>query len=210
MPKSVENMNGFTEEEQRLWYETVKTGEDMKRMFNMRDERRRREAEEELKEQWPSTEAARLFTQLGETFTACQKLLEQNPAIEAAARLADSERHDVFTMLRDNLEKANRAPRCEYPKSGGQPCRAPKVRGQKYCNMHLAMEAARPTKFNLPALDDANSIQVALNKTAQGLVDGTLNEKVATKLAYVLQVAMNNVGNVQFEPKEETRSGDRT
>jgi hypothetical protein len=203
MPKSIENHNGFTEEEQRLWYETVGTGEDMKRMFDMQGERRRREAEEELKEQWPSTEAARLFTQLGETFTACQKMLEQNPAIGAAAKLADGERHDVFTMLRDNLEKANRAPRCEYPRSGGQPCRAPKVRGQKYCNMHLAMEAARPTKFSLPALDDANSIQVALNKTAQGLVDGTLNEKVATKLAYVLQVAMTNVDKVDFEPEEE-------
>jgi hypothetical protein len=27
--------------------------------------------------------------------------------------------------------------------------------------------------------------------------------KVATKLAYVLQVAMSNVGNVEFEPEEE-------
>jgi hypothetical protein len=206
MPKSVENSDGFIEEEQRLWRETVKTGEDMGRMFNMRNERRRREQEEELKEQWPSTEAARLFTQLGETFTACQKLLEQNPAIEAVAELADGERHDVFTMLRDNLEKANRAPRCEYPRSGGQLCRAPKVRGQKYCCMHLAMEAARPTKFSLPALDDANSIQVALNKTAQGLVDGTLEEKVATKLAYILQVAMSNVGYVNFEPEEAEES----
>jgi hypothetical protein len=206
MPKAIENINGFTKEEQRMWGETVKTGEDMRRMFNMRDERKRREQEEELKEQWPSTEAARLFTQLGETFTACQKLLEQNPAIEAAVKLADGERHDVFTMLRDNLEKANRAPRCEYPRSSGQLCRAPKVRGQKYCCMHLAMEAARPTKFSLPALDDANSIQVALNKTAQGLVDGTLDERVATKLAYVLQVAMSNVSKVNFEPEEVEQS----
>ena len=194
--------NGYSDEEWEV-YLRAKTTEEYFAVNRMRDERRRREAEEELKEQWPSTEAARLFTQLGETFKACQKLLEQNPAIEAAAKLADGERHDVYTMLRDNLEKANRAPRCEYPRSGGRPCRAPKVRGQKYCNMHLAMDAARPTKFNLPALEDANSIQVALTKTAQGLVDGTLDEKVATKLAYVLQVAMSNVGNVQFEPEEE-------
>jgi len=197
MPKSVENRMGFIPEEFEIW-KTVKNADDMDRVFKMRDERQRREAEEELREQWPQTEAARLFTQLGETFTACQKLLEQNPAIEAAAKLADGERHDVFTMLRDNLEKANRAPRCEYPRSGGKPCRAPKVRGQKYCNMHLAMEATRPSKFSLPALDDANSIQVGLTKTAQGLVDGTLDEKVATKLAYVLQVAMSNVGRVNF------------
>lgn len=193
---------GYTDEEWEI-YRQAKTTADYNAVAEMRDERRRREAEEELREQWPQTEAARLFTQLGETFTACQKLLEQNPAIEAAAKLADGERHDVFTMLRDNLEKANRAPRCEYPRSGGKPCRAPKVRGQKYCNMHLAMEAARPTKFSLPALDDANSIQVGLTKTAQGLVDGTLDEKVATKLAYVLQVAMSNVDKVNFEPEED-------
>ena len=194
--------NGYSDEEWELYFKG-KTTEHYSAVDRMRDERRRREGEEELKEQWPTTEAARLFTQLGETFTACQKLMEQNPAIETAVKLADGERHDVFTMLRDNLEKANRAPRCEYPRSGGQPCRAPKMRGQKYCCMHLALEAARPTKFNLPPLEDANSIQVALTKTAQGLVDGTLEEKVATKLAYVLQVAMSNVGNVNFEPEEE-------
>jgi len=44
---------------------------------------------------------------------------------------------------------------------------------------------------------------VALNKTAQGLVDGTLDEKVATKLAYVLQVAMSNVHRLDFEPEED-------
>ena len=203
MPKAIEDHEGFTEEEAELWRTTVKTGDDMRRMFNMRDERRRREAEEELKEQWPSTEAARLFTRLAETFTACQKLMEQNPAIQRAAKLADGEKHDVFMMLRDNLEKANRAPRCEYQKSNGQLCRAPKMRGQKYCCMHLAMEAARPTKFNLPALDDANAIQVAITKGAQGLVDGTLEEKRATRLGYFLQLAMSNVGKVDFEPEEE-------
>lgn len=203
MPKAKEHgANGYSDQEWEVYLKATTT-EDYSAVDRMRDERRRREREEEMKEQWPSSEAARLFTQLGETFKACQKLLEQDPGIEETAKLADGERHDVFTMLRDNLEKANRAPRCEYPKSGGRPCRAPKVRGQKYCNMHLAMEAARPTKFSLPALDDANSIQVALNKTAQGLVDGTLNEKVATKLAYVLQVAMSNVSKLDFEPEED-------
>lgn len=203
MAKSIENNDGFTEEEQRLWSTTVKTGDDMGRMFRMRDERRQREREEELKEQWPRTEAARLFTQLGEAFTACQKLVAQNPRIQQVAKLADGEQHDVFTMLRDNLEKANQAPRCEHQKSNGQFCRAPKMRGQKYCCMHLAMEAARPKQFNLPALDDANAIQVAITKGAQGLVDGTLEEKRATKLAYYLQLAMSNVGRVDFEPEEE-------
>jgi hypothetical protein len=203
MPKSIEDHDGFTEEEAELWHTTVKTGEDMRRMFNMRDERRRREWEEEVKEQWPSTKEGQLFTQLAEAFTACQQLVEAEPRIKEMAQVADGERHDFFTMLRDNLEKANRAPRCEYPRSDGRLCRAPKMRGQKYCCMHLAMEAARPTRLNLPALDDANSIQVAINTSMQGLVDGTLDEKRATKLAYFLQLAMSNVGRVKFEPEEE-------
>jgi hypothetical protein len=203
MAKSIENYDGFTEEEEHLWRTTVKTGEDMRRVHGIRDARRKREHEEELKEQWPGTEAGRLFTQLGEAFAACQKLMESNPAVQPVAQLADGERHDIFTMLRDNLEKANRAPRCEYMKSDGQYCRAPKMRGQKYCCMHMAMEAARPTKFSLPPLDDANAIQVAITKGAQGLVDGTLDEKRATKLGYYLQLAMSNVSKVNFEPEEE-------
>src|SRR5262249_26587209 len=135
MARSEEDHDGFSKEEQHLWHTTVHTGDDMARIFRMRDERRRREDEEELKEQWPTTEAGRLFKQLADTFIACQKLLEQNPRIEQAAKIADGEQHDVFTMLRDNLEKANRAPRCEYLKSNGQLCRAPKMRGQKYCCM---------------------------------------------------------------------------
>jgi len=79
---------GYTDEEWEI-YRQAKTTEEYFAVDRMRDERRRREEEEELKEQWPATEAARLFTQLGETFAACQKLLEQNPAIEAAAKLAD-------------------------------------------------------------------------------------------------------------------------
>lgn len=201
MPKSEEDFRGFNKEELALWMK-VKNSRDMDEVYGIRDERRRREREEELREQWPLTEEARLFRQLGEAFTACQKLVEQNPEIQRAAKLADGERHDVFTMLRENLEKANRAPRCDYQKSGGQLCRAPKMRGEQYCCMHLAMEAARPKKFILPALDDPNAIQVAVSKVAQGLVDGTLDEKRATRLAYVLQLAMSNVGRVNFEPEE--------
>lgn len=203
MAKSEENYRGFTKDEQELWDTTVKTGADMGRVFGVREERRKREREGELRKEWPESEAARLFKQLAETFAACQKLVEEDPEIEQAAKLVAGERHDVFVMLRDNLEKANRAPRCEYQKSGGEFCRAPRMRGQKYCCMHLAMEAARPKKFNLPALDDANAIQVAITKGAQGLVDGTLEEKRATRLAYFLQLAISNVGRVKFEPDEE-------
>ena len=186
MPKSEEDRRGITKEEAELWSTTVKTGEDMDRIFKMRDARRRREWEEQVKEQWPSTKAGQVFTQLADAYTACQKFLEEHPQVPEMAQIVCGEQPDVFTMLRDNLEKANRAPRCEYPKSNGKFCRAPKMRGEKYCCMHLALEAVRPTKFRMPALEDANSIQLAITKGTQGLLDGTLDEKRATKLAYFL------------------------
>ena len=202
MPKSQENGSGFNEEEQKLW-EKAMTGTAMDEVCAMRESRRRREWEETVKEEWPSTQAGKRFTQLAETFIACKELVGRYPHAPKIAQVVTGEQPDMFTMLRDNLEKANQAPRCEHQKSNGQFCRAPKMRGQKYCCMHLAMEAARPKQFNLPALDDANAIQVAITKGAQGLVDGTLEEKRATKLAYYLQLAMSNVGRVDFEPAEE-------
>ncbi len=69
--------------------------------------------------------------------------------------------------------------------------------------MHLAMEEARPQKINLPSLDDANGIQVAIAKSAQALVDGNLEPKQASLLAYYLRLAANNVGRLSFEEEEE-------
>ena len=73
----------YTEEEHELSYDSQDGRGHGQGYERMREERRRREAEEEMKEQWPQTEAARVFTQLAEAFTACQKLVEQYPEIQA-------------------------------------------------------------------------------------------------------------------------------
>ena len=213
MLKSEEDEYGYTKEERELSY-TAKTGEDMDRHAQLRKERRRREWEEQVKEKWMSTQAGQMFTKLAETYAACQKLVEQHPYIPEIAQVVDGERPDVFTMLRDNLEKANRAPRCEYPKSNGQFCWAPKMRGEKYCCMHLALEAARPTKFSMPALEDANSIQVAITKSTQGLLDGTLDGKTSDQQRAVarrqstLRTSVRQLGKSKNDPRGlEDRAG---
>jgi len=65
----------------------------------------------------------------------------------------------------------------------------------------MALEEARPRKIGLPTLEDANGIQVAIQKGAQGLLDGTLERKDAGLLAYYLQLAVSNVNRVNFEPE---------
>ena len=105
----------------------------------------------------------------------------------------------IFNKMKSTIERANNAPRCQFEKPNGHNCRAPRVRGKKYCHMHLMLEEARPEKIKLPSLGDANAIQAAIAKGAQAVVDGKLEQKQASILGYYLQLALSNVGRVDFE-----------
>ena len=72
--------------------------------------------------------------------------------------------------------------------------------------MHLAMTRAEKDTFELPPLDDPNAIQVAITNAARGVMNGTLEEKRAMRLAYYLQLAVTNVGRVNFEPEYEEQN----
>ena len=128
--------------------------------------------------------------------------MEENPEAPSQAAQLGEEKYDIYAKLRENLDRANRAPRCCYLKSSGELCKAPKIKGQQYCCMHLAMTKAED-EFELPPLDDPNAVQVAITRGARGLLNGTLDEKRAMKLAYFLQLAVTNVNRVAFEPDYE-------
>ncbi len=110
----------------------------------------------------------------------------------------------IFNKMRTTMERAHQAPRCRHPKAGGGTCRAPRVRGKKYCHMHEMLEEARPEKINLPSLGDAHAIHAAIAKGAQAVVDGKLEYKQASILGYYLQLALSNVGRVDFEEEQES------
>src|SRR6266481_189952 len=193
---------GYTEEEVRLW-ENAKCSADYDAVWKMRNERWRREAEELRKVAWRRSEAAEMLGQLGQMYLACKEYLDRQPALEQTAEEIDPDNHRIYARLRSNLERANLAPRCAHIKASGERCRAPKMRGRRFCNMHLAMQAGRKQAFELPVLDDPNSVQLAIMRGAQGLVDGTLEIKQASLLAYYLQLASNKVGKVNFEPPDD-------
>jgi hypothetical protein len=201
--KQVENEQGFTAEEQAMLDQAMEPYQ-RSRVCDIRDARRRREADEEMKEAWSASEAGQLLQQLSQAYVAYRDYMDRKPHLREFAEQADAQNQNIYDKLRANLERADRAPRCAYRKSNGDFCRAPKMRGKKFCCMHLALQAARPEKFTLPPLDDANAIQLAINKGAQGIVDGTLDQKQAGMLGYYLQLALSNVGRVDFEPEEET------
>jgi hypothetical protein len=194
----IENEKGFTAEEQEL-YNQAKEPHERYNVLMLRDGRKRREALEARKREWSGSEAGKLFRQLGETFQALRAFLTENPEMEHQAEEFDEVNQRIFNRMRTNIERANSAPRCQHQKFNGQQCRAPKMRGKKYCRMHVALEEARPQKMDLPNLGDANGIQAAIAKGAQAVVDGTLDRQQAGMLGYYLQLALSNVGRVDFE-----------
>ena len=198
-----EDARGFTKEESELWYQAHNHNE-REAIMRQRDERRLKEHRERERQAWPATRAGQLLKKLGECFQEYRDCLAEDPRLQEKALEFDELNQKIFNRMRTNMERAHSAPRCRYEKANGVFCRAPRVRGKKYCHMHLMLEEARPEKIKLPNLGDANAIHAAIAKGAQAVVDGKLEYKQASILGYYLQLALSNVGRVNFEEERET------
>ena len=197
-----ENAAGMTVEESKAWYK-AQTPEKKAVIEQQRDERRQREAKERERNAWPASQAGQLLKQLGEAFAAYRECVAQDPRLAEKALEFDELNQKIFNRMKNNMERAHEAARCRYPKGNGTTCRAPRVRGKKFCHMHLMMEEARPQKISLPNLADARGIHGAIAKGAQAVVDGKLDYKQASILGYYLQLALSNVRRVDLEEEEE-------
>ncbi len=191
----------FTLEEAELYY-SASCQADYERVWKMVDERRAREEKERRRQLWQASEAGRALERFREAFLEYKACFDRDPEAPADAMEFDQPTQRLFERLRTNIEKAQNAPRCAHIMANGRRCRAPRVRGKKLCHMHLGMEEARPSKIELPSLDNANDIQLAIARTAQALVDGKLDPNQAARLTYVLQLAASNVGRLDFESQD--------
>jgi hypothetical protein len=193
-----EDARGMTQEERDLWYK-ARQSDDYDAVIQMRNERRLREQRERERQAWPASRAGQLLKKLGECFQEYRECMERDPRLLEKALEFDEVNQKIFNKMRNTIDRANTAPRCRYPKAAGGTCKAPRVRGKKYCHMHLMLEEARPEKISLPNLGDANAIHGAIAKGAQAVVDGKLDYKQASILGYYLQLALSNIGRVNFE-----------
>jgi len=198
-----ENSLGMDAEEQELWRKANGTFPDTREVLQRRDARRLREHNEREKERekqaWARTEAGQLLKKLGECFAEYRDCVAKEPELEQKGLEYDAINQRIFNKMKSTIDRANSAPRCQYPKGNGVTCRAPRVRGKKFCHMHLMMEEARPEKIRLPNLADAAGIHGAIAKGAQAVVDGKLDYKQASILGYYLQLALSNIKRVDFE-----------
>jgi hypothetical protein len=193
-----EDCRGFTWEECALW-DKAGSDEEREALKQRRDERRLREHKELERQEWGRTQAGQLLKQMGEAFEAYRQCVVEDPQLQEKALEFDEVNQKIFNKMKSTIARANSAPRCQYPKGNGETCRAPRIRGKKYCQMHLMMEEARPVKLRLPNLADAAGIHGAIATGAQAVVDGKLDYKQASILGYYLQLALSNVGKLDFE-----------
>jgi len=104
-------------------------------------------------------------------------------------------------------------PLCRHIKTNGSRCHAPSLSGGVWCYFHNRLyrshhrychdQGARPIlgqdlKFN--ALEDTESIQVALSLVINALATGHLEAKRATALLYGLQLASRNAARLPAGP----------
>jgi hypothetical protein len=102
--------------------------------------------------------------------------------------------------------------RCQHLKINGTQCGSPALRRHRFCYFHkrfqderiqLSADRARRgvATFELPILEDANSIQIALMQVMRLLVSGQLDHKTASLLLYALQTASTNLRLTKFFPR---------
>jgi hypothetical protein len=104
-------------------------------------------------------------------------------------------------------------PRCQHLKMNGTQCGSPALRWRRLCFFHdrikrerakIAADMTAQRRFDLPLLEDANSVQVSLMKVIQMLGSGRLDHRTAGLMLYALQTASANLRHANFEARFAT------
>ncbi len=155
------------------------------------------------------------INELSEAYKACTEFIEQHPEVHYEKKDAQAQEHELYLKLRQNLERADGSPRCEKVREDGTVCGCPQMKGYSYCYAHERMLQTRSNKLELPALEDANGIQMAIMRVQKALIDDEISEKKAGLLLYSLQMAASNLKNTTFTDSKkdvvtEMRESPRT
>ncbi len=104
-------------------------------------------------------------------------------------------------------------PRCQHLKVNGTQCGSPALRRKRRCYFHEGVRVAGARAqsgqltqhaYELPVLEDANAVQMALMQVMQMLLRGQLEVKIAGLLLYGLQTASTNLKHTKFEAEKAT------
>jgi hypothetical protein len=160
--------------------------------------------QEQAEQQRTEEEIRRRISEVGEAFRACREFIEQHPEVHYNVKDAQAREHQLYQKLRQNLERAQTAPRCEKVREDGTVCGCPQMKGYRYCYAHERMLGMRSGRLELPPLEDANAVQMAIMRVQKALIEDEISEKKAGLLLYSLQMASSNLKYTTFtESKKE-------
>jgi hypothetical protein len=99
---------------------------------------------------------------------------------------------------------------CDHVLTNGEVCKAIPMRDSNYCYWHHKARARRRRNeriggpitadansgLELPLLEDANAVQIAIQEIMQAILDRRIDSKRAGLLLYSLQLASSNIRNL--------------
>src|SRR5207253_869270 len=107
------------------------------------------------------------------------------------------------------MNHRKKIPQCEHIKANGLRCGSPALRERRYCYFHFCAHDLRRRRrqqpnapFVLPLLEDANSIQMAIQQVAEAVLEERIDNKRAGLVLFALQTAACNLKNTDFDPKQ--------
>ncbi len=159
--------------------------------------------QKQLEKQRIQEESARLSRQLGEAYAALKDHLERNPNVSQKITDERALEQQIYYNLRKNLQRADKAPRCVWLREDGTVCKSPQMKNDIHCYAHYQMRHARAENLLLPALTDANAVQMAVMLVQRALIDDEISEKKAGLLLYSIQIAAANVHKTTFGQADE-------
>jgi hypothetical protein len=160
---------------------------------------------QELEQQEQVNDRAQaLAIKLAQTYEELTRLLERNPGMKRQITKGEAREDKVYQKLKQRLKMADMAPRCQWVRQDGTSCGSPQMKRHIYCFAHMQMAEARTLLLMLPAMEDANAIQVGLMRIQKALIEDTISMKKAGLLLYSMQLALTNVGQTTFgQAKDE-------
>ena len=161
------------------------------------------ERQKRLEKQRIQEESDRLSRQLSQAYAALKEHLQRNPNVGQKITDERALEQQIYYNLRQNLQRANQAPRCVWVREDGTVCGSPRMKNDIHCYAHYQMRHARAENLWLPALTDANAIQMAVMLVQRALIDDEISEKKAGLLLYSIQIAAANVGKTTFGQANE-------
>ena len=139
-----------------------------------------------------------MLAQIGAACDELDRLAEENPDLIGGVKRDAEEHKDAYLRLKARLALADQAPRCRWMKQDGTGCGSPQMKKHIYCFAHKQMMEAQALALRLPALEDANAIQIGIMRIQKALIDDVISTKKAGLMLYSMQLALQNVGQVTF------------